>query len=162
VLACWSRKPPSDGSSSRFLSSPRALLGAAELLLGALESLMFSRASGVKIDVTCLRAGRDSLRASHDARRRKCATRFGCHICTIRLCNCDDLPVVLFVYPDVRLQAPKASTPEDWGVGDHEFALPSRQWRDSDCARGFDLKCSSSRLEQTPRKEVIHPHLPMV
>ena len=27
--------------------------------------------------------------------------------------------------------------------------------------RGFDLKCSSSKLEQTPRKEVIHPHLPV-
>jgi hypothetical protein len=36
---------------------------------------------------------------------------------TFDCADCDDLPVVLFVYPDVRLQAPKASTPEDWGVG---------------------------------------------
>ena len=28
-------------------------------------------------------------------------------------------------------------------------------------ARGFDLKHSSAKLERTPRKEVIHPHLPV-
>jgi hypothetical protein len=28
-------------------------------------------------------------------------------------------------------------------------------------ARGLDLKRSSAKLERTPRKEVIHPHLPV-
>jgi hypothetical protein len=67
-----------------------------------------------------------------------------------------DLPVVLFVYPDVR-KRPKAITPENCRVGGPRILL----LRVHGVARGFDLKCSSAKLEQTPRKEVIHPHLPV-
>jgi hypothetical protein len=69
--------------------------------------------------------------------------------------------VVLFIYPDVRLQPGRASTPENWGVGDHETVSLERLNARSKDIRGFDLKCSSTKLEQTPRKEVIHPHLPV-
>ena len=48
-------------------------------------------------------------------------------------------------------------TPENWGVGGPRILLK----RAARNARGFDLKCSSAKLEQTPRKEVIHPHLPV-
>jgi hypothetical protein len=54
-------------------------------------------------------------------------------------------------------------TPENWGVRDHETFIKTSLLR-QDCAlsaHGFDLKCSSTKLEQTPRKEVIHPHLPV-
>jgi hypothetical protein len=61
-----SRKPPSDGSSSRFLSSPRTLLAPTPQLYAApreRSSPLWSRPLGV--------LPADSLRASCDAHRRK-------------------------------------------------------------------------------------------
>ena len=97
-----SRKPPSDGSSSRFLSSPRTLLAPQASRLGERSSPSRSRPLGVLLA--------DSLRASCDAHRRKlcysvqplitcCSTSLESRACDkrpsgglVRLSRCQEAP----------------------------------------------------------------------
>jgi len=99
------RKPPSVGSSSRFLSSPRTLLAFVQVPLG---SRTFQPASGR--ETVCSRLTLTSCVAGHFETQLSTEIVLLGSVANARSHVIGDLPVVLFVYPDVR-QRPRRRAP---------------------------------------------------